>query len=408
MAGLWVVLVCALAASVESFVLGGLIFPIVVASRSMTPALLGPARAWTCTSCSQQFACSLDSLPEPALGVHCPNCGAVAELEVGRDRPGQRVFVDRATAWFKPISRWEAIVYRNREYPHPRCVKRVVGLPGETIEIAGGQVLVDGHVAKKNLEQFRQVAVGVHGPSIDAQSWKRGETHHWRVASGHAQFAAQLADDTLRLEWLTYQHRQNGNVSDATSILDESPLDQAESRLLNPVHDLLLACRARVRGAGQLCLRVACGHGDFIATLAPQLGTGRLTRDGMTVGDFMIPAAASARETRIELAVVDGRAMLSVAGNTILAADFDSQSDMSGAPASVLAVGARNVEVDISELSVLRDIFYTPAPSGRPAKVKLGPDEYYVLGDNSPHAIDTRSGLSPIKKDQILGLARWW
>jgi len=408
MAGLWVALLCALAAFVESFVLGGVIFPIVVASRSMTPALLGPVRAWTCTSCSQEFVCSLDSLPEPPLGVHCPNCQAAAALEAGRDRPGKRVFVDRAAAWFRPISRWEAIVYRDREDPYPRCVKRVVGLPGETIEIAGGKVRADGQVAKKNLDQFRHVAVRVHGPTIDAQSWNRGETQHWRVASGHAQFAAQLADDPLPIEWLTYQHRQNGNVSNATSILDESPLDQAESRLLNPVHDLLLACRARVRGPGQLCLRVACGHGDLMATLAPQLGTGRFTRDGATVGDFMVSPAAFARETRIELAIVDGRAMLSVAGDKIFTADFDSQSDSSGAPAPVLAVGARNVEVDISEISVLRDIFYTPAPSGRPAKVKLGPDEYYVLGDNSPHAIDTRSGLSPIKKDQILGIARWW
>lgn len=405
---MWVAMLCALAAFVESFVLGGVIFPIVVASRSMTPALMGPVRAWTCTSCGQGFVCSLDSLPEPPLGVHCPHCKAAVELEAGRDRPGQRVFVDAAATFFRPISRWEAIVYRDREDPSRRCVKRVVGLPGETVEIAGGQVLVDGHVAKKNLEQLRQVAVGVHGPAIDEQSWDRGETHYWRVASGHAQFSVPVADDTSPVEWLIYQHRHNENVSKATSILDESPLDQAESRLLNPVHDLLLVCQARVRGPGQLCLRVATGHGDFVAILAPQLGTGRLTRDGTTMGDFVVPSAAFARQTRVELAIVDGRAMLSIAGDMIFAADFDSQTDTSGTPAPQLAVGARNVEVDISELSVLRDIFYTPAPNGRPAKVKLGPGEYYVLGDNSPHAIDTRSGLSPIKKGQILGIARWW
>ncbi|HEY2893185.1 MAG TPA: hypothetical protein VGJ16_03205, partial [Pirellulales bacterium] len=54
-AGLLVISVCALTAFIEKFVLGGVIFPIAVASRSMAPALLGPVRAWTCASCSQEF-----------------------------------------------------------------------------------------------------------------------------------------------------------------------------------------------------------------------------------------------------------------------------------------------------------------------------------------------------------------
>jgi hypothetical protein len=212
----------------------------------------------------------------------------------------------------------------------------------------------------------------------------------------------------LSVEWLSYQHRQNVNVSDATSILDESPCDQPESRVLNSVHDLLLTCRARVRGPGQLCLRVRSGHGDFVATLAPQLGSGQLTRDGNALGDYKFATAAFASGTRVELAIVDHRAMLAVSGDTVFSADFDTESNSHVALAPELAVGARNVEVDVLELSVLRDLFYTPAPNGRPAKVKLGADEYYVLGDNSPHAIDTRNGLGPIKKDQILGMARWW
>ena len=41
-------------------------------------------------------------------------------------------------------------------------MKRVVGLPGETIEIRGGDVYVNGAIARKSLAQQREMAVLVH------------------------------------------------------------------------------------------------------------------------------------------------------------------------------------------------------------------------------------------------------
>jgi signal peptidase I len=402
------VLLCALTAFVECFVLKGVIFPIAVASRSMAPALMGPVRVWTCTTCRQEFVCSLDALVEPPREVHCPKCGAAAEVDAGRDRPGRRVFVDRATAYFRPLARWEAIVYRDHEDPDQLCVKRVVGLPGESVQVLDGEVFVDGRVAQKTLAQFRRLAVRVHGPTIDGQTWDIGQSHGWQVEPGHARFAGLQTENALPLEWLTYKHRNNAGESVANSIVDESPYDQAESRVLNPVHDLLFACRARVRGAGQLCLRVRSERGEFVATLAPELGTGRLTREGITLGYYTFPAAPFASGTLVELAIVDYGAILAVSGDTVFTADFETDAGSNDVSPPELAVGARDADLDIYELSVLRDVFYTPAPSGRPAKARLGADEYYVLGDNSPHALDSRNGLGPVKKGQILGIARWW
>ena len=45
--------------------------------------------------------------------------------------------------------RWEVIVFRDRENPHRTFVKRIVGLPGETLHIIGGEIFINEQPVKK-------------------------------------------------------------------------------------------------------------------------------------------------------------------------------------------------------------------------------------------------------------------
>jgi signal peptidase I len=61
----------------------------------------------------------------------------------------ERIFINKFVYRFEPIGRGDVVVFW---YPKDRSksfIKRVVGLPGETIEIRGGRVYVDG----KGLEE---------------------------------------------------------------------------------------------------------------------------------------------------------------------------------------------------------------------------------------------------------------
>jgi signal peptidase I len=56
----------------------------------------------------------------------------------------ERIFINKFVYRFEPIERGDVIVFW---YPIDRSksfIKRVIGLPGETIEIRGGRVFVDG------------------------------------------------------------------------------------------------------------------------------------------------------------------------------------------------------------------------------------------------------------------------
>ena len=59
--------------------------------------------------------------------------------------PGQRVIVEKVSYRLHPPHRGDIIVLRLREQGGNYLIKRVVGLPGETMEIRDQHVLINGH-----------------------------------------------------------------------------------------------------------------------------------------------------------------------------------------------------------------------------------------------------------------------
>jgi len=119
----------------------------------------------------------------------------------------------------------------------------------------------------------------------------------------------------------------------------------------------------------------------------------------------------------LELKIVDRRALVLV--NQKVLAEFEFQpTDPPSLSASsqsatsvneVAAVGAQGSEVEIRRLIVSRDVYYTPPADGSTANYQLGPDEYFMLGDNSPQSVDSRiwspSGLAA---SQLVGSVINW
>jgi signal peptidase I len=68
----------------------------------------------------------------------------VCGVSMGQALEGRRLLVDRSAFLWRPPRRYEAVVLHSPEDPEMLCVKRVVGLPGETVEIAEGDVYIDG------------------------------------------------------------------------------------------------------------------------------------------------------------------------------------------------------------------------------------------------------------------------
>lgn len=57
---------------------------------------------------------------------------------------GDRLFVNKFLYRFKNPQRWDIIVFKYPEDPTKDFIKRLVGLPGETVEIRDGAIFING------------------------------------------------------------------------------------------------------------------------------------------------------------------------------------------------------------------------------------------------------------------------
>ena len=96
--------------------------------------------------------------------------------------------------------------------------------------------------------------------------------------------------------------------------------------------------------------------------------------------------------------VFDRRVQVAIDGRLLFEPyDFDDPGPPVPASDSPISLGVRGGAVDVTDLRIFRDIYYTSSLASTPrhshgmsAAVKLGPDEYFVLGDNSPISNDSR------------------
>jgi signal peptidase I len=64
-------------------------------------------------------------------------------------RDGERILVNKFVYYFGEIDRGDVVVFWYPEDPELSFIKRVVGLPGETVEIEAGEVLVNGRALEE-------------------------------------------------------------------------------------------------------------------------------------------------------------------------------------------------------------------------------------------------------------------
>ena len=127
-------------------------------------------------------------LIDPALLeiLACPNCDHHFSLATARDLSGDRLLVDKNVYSLRAPRRWEMVVFRCPD-PEPKefgkpYVKRLIGLPGETITIVEGDVYVDGQLARKGLAEVRETMTTVFDMAYSPRP--DGWGVRWLVASG--------------------------------------------------------------------------------------------------------------------------------------------------------------------------------------------------------------------------------
>lgn len=79
----------------------------------------------------------------------CPNCGYTMNVREQETFQGDRILVSKFAYQFAEPQRWDVIVFRYPQQSWTNYIKRLIGLPGETIDIRDGDIFVIPPGSKK-------------------------------------------------------------------------------------------------------------------------------------------------------------------------------------------------------------------------------------------------------------------
>ncbi len=447
----------------------------IIPTGSMAPSLLGAHGTLVCPVCGLEFdfgprgATSRDgstfALPEDAL---CPNCHIRTPLSIesAARKAGDRILVHKWPAGLGGLlgpRRWDVIVFRDPADPETSYIKRLVGLPGETIELVDGDVYINGRIARKTAAAQRalwslvfdqsHVAPGAV-PGQPGAPWKPASQDDRRMWSGltervirfepEGQKPAELVfcseTDGLYLRDLyAYNGGSTGAcVGDVRLCAEVVPGRGSGWLEWEIIRDGTVFC-ARIDSRGHCRLSMRRGSGGKVMEgdgrgLPPLSFVGSPGDGEVTLDQCDVRAPGPHRALAVEFAHLDFRVYFRLGHREVLATRQDQYSpnldDLRGfqrlRPLE-LRIRAAGWPLELRGLRVERDVYYAQqegqtrrAGAGEP--FKLGAGAYFVLGDNSPRSHDSREWdrcgpqlrrdweagryqIGTVRADQIVGRA---
>lgn len=500
----------------------------VIPTGSMAPTLQGRHMDVICAECGHQYRTGAsvenDEFGPPRGEVtrtRCPICRYPMTLDKEgdvnqRSFNGDRILVSKFAYQFQAPQRWDVIVFKYPGNAKINYIKRLVGLPGETLRIWHGDVYIldpatqgdsperqrfriERKPADKVLAMLQLVDDSRYvSRRMQEAGWPDrwvGLTSDGWQKSADGQFTIAPSES---LQWLRYRHLPPGyndwrivghgeplhlDSNDAGQLITDyyeynDTVSQYDGDSRCWVGDLALECEVEITGGeGEIRLDLVEGGQHFSCTLNTATGEAKLAIDdgahNFTDADgHSAPQPAAHTKFRghgefsLRFANVDDQLHLWINESLV---QFDSPTTFVPAAEAIprwseqdpgdlqpVGIASRGLAMHGRRLRILRDVYYRAVEASqfhdhdseyetatirsgdnietvmsqprswsktnlfaarRAVTFKLGPDQFFPLGDNSPQSRDARiwtngsAGPPPYVERQLLigkALAIYW
>ncbi|MFT5292371.1 MAG: signal peptidase I [Planctomycetota bacterium] len=320
-----------------------------------------------------------------------------------------------------PPERYELLVLRPENGGEP-LVKRALGLPGEVLRLSHGDLYIDGN-------PLGSIASG--GPLIPLwdtlyQPWSEwwsselGSGKAWHDDNGALVLNA-LGSGVVSPRLFAHKQARDGYLS---------PEGEREPGL-QPVNDLVLELDftlEQLAEDGQVMFVVTLTEGGDAFSLYLRVNDSNssgfealLLRSTLAVfesgtgvlddaGELLASAPLSlSRKHTLSFSNIDNELRFDLDGKTVISARYERNRPLdrmgvaSEHVAPRVAMFGSGLQLRFDRLRLLRDLYWFPMGSfGVDQELVLGPDEVFVLGDNSRASTDSRS-FGPLSLSRIGG-----
>jgi len=428
----WLITAFILAFVFRAFVMEAFRIP----TGSMADTLKGAHFRLCCPQCGyrydngfvpQSYGMPDDTIPPGAVPIRqqtrCPSCGyhmpAGAKVPVAN---GDRILVLKCVYQFQDPRRWDVIVFKNPVNPSENYIKRLIGLPGETIEIIDGDVHIDGLIARKPPQVQKELWMPVY--DHDFQPVNPNERagfngHRWEPPF-HLDDSAWKISDANPTQLLLDSPPGETSVlaygaPSANGFAATYAYDEVYSYGRMPIaSDLMFRFYVNPAGsAGRIGVTLSKYGIDYKAwvDLDGWMALAKVVDGQETIlARQEVVAPPEGVYTLVKFANVDHQLLFEFDGNELFVdlGTTPNAMDKDGAASTQNSASAKSVQsppraeifgsgkLALSHVALFRDVHYTGREGGRPARAvedhpfTLNEDEFFVLGDNSPNSEDGR------------------
>lgn len=377
---------------------------------SMVPSFLGEHFEIKCADCQFSFSVDANEVPEHSMAT-CPNCGFTENAYPSTEpRSPTPIVVELGSS---PLSRWDVLAFRFPNSPK-YGIKRLVGLPGEHVEIRDGDIWIDGVLASRDVELKKEMRVQCFDSDCIPLTGPARLCYSDGSLPPSTKRPFQLFGVDPKRSWIAFQSVNcfsgPGNRTSVSSFSDNYGYNQTVSRgKLNRTQQLMVEAKIQPGESGEFSV--------FIQFERNPMGFHLNVADRkvfITQGDkILVQKTLSATGDWIDFlaSTVDGELQLLVDGELVCQSDngdldahFESIPLPTGmnlsAPVQMHAVNMSET-FSVRRVQIYRDIYYTDRAR---VEFQLKDDEFVVLGDNSPVSVDSRLWTSPfLTSEQIIG-----
>lgn len=394
----------------------------VIPTGSMAPTLYGRHKEITCDGCGFEFALGASSeldqesgyLVGRLNGVVCSNCGKLVDCRNAPVFNGDRILVNKQV---NDYERFDVVVFKNPEQGRVNYIKRLVGLPNETIRIRKGDIWAKAAgesewklQRKQDPSVQKDIQLTVYDDNYPAipmlelgwperwapcvagsgdgstGGWQEG-TNAWTPDYSNRSYASSTDAGE---SWLRYRHFFPDKSTWPDPLQQRPVIPAAEASLIADfcsfnayvdafemsyaqaaywVGDLTINATVELESAeGELTLELVEGRDTFQCRIDLSTGRATLLRADTGSNDFQSMATgetelSSAGSYEVTFANVDDRLCLWV-DNKLTEFDADTTYESSDLPQptdhdlSPVGIATTQADLVISNLLLERDIYY--------------------------------------------------